>query len=437
MAALLALLAILWTPNSASAYSVLTHEEIVDLLWDQQIKPLLLLRFPGATPDQLREAHSYAYGGCLIQDMGYYPFGSKYFSNLLHYVRSGDFVDTLIRDSQDLNEYAFALGALSHYAADISGHPTVNRAVALMFPKLGAKYGGAVTYAEDKKAHIRTEFGFDMAQVAKARYAPDAYHDFIGFHVAKPALERAFLKTYGIELKTVLEHEDLSIGSYRRSISMFIPKLTQVALKSHKVEIFKDPPAGYTKKKFLYNLKRADYEKEWGKTYKRPGIGTRILVFLFRVIPKVGPFTAFEFKAPTPKIEDMYFKSVNDTVDVYRAELVGLKDGSLKLPDDDFDTGKPTKGGEYSLTDDTYARLLHDEVSHNFDHLTPDLRQNILGFYSDLTAPISTKKHKKDWQQTLSDLDALRAATPPAPAEPPTATPPPAQDANPGSQHPN
>jgi hypothetical protein len=412
IAALCLLLGILLLANSASGYSVLTHEQIVDLLWDQQIKPLMLQRFPGSTPDQLREAHSYAYGGCLIQDMGYYPFGSKYFSNLLHYVRSGDFVVTLISDSQDLNEYAFALGALSHYAADISGHPTVNRAVAMLFPKLSAKYGGAVTYAQDKKAHIRTEFGFDMAQVAKSRYAPDAYHDFIGFHVAKPALERAFLKTYGIELNTVLTHEDLSIGSYRRSISVFIPKLTQVALKSHKVEIFKDPPPGYTKKKFLYNLRRADYEKEFGKTYKRPGIGTRLLVFLFRVIPKVGPFSAFAFKAPTPKIEEMYFKSVNDTVDVYRADLAGVKNGGLNLPDDDFDTGKPTKAGEYSLTDETYARLLHDLTTHKFDHLTPDLRQNLLGFYADLNAPISTKKHASDWQQTLRELDQLRAAPP-------------------------
>src|SRR5258708_6258814 len=185
----------------AFAYSVLTHEQIVDLAWDQQLKPLLLERYPNTTPEQLIEAHAYAYGGCVIQDMGYYPFGNKHFSDLVHYVRSGDFVVNMLKGAQDANEYAFALGALAHYASDIAGHPYVNQAVAMDYPKLRAKFGDRVTYEENPTAHIRTEFGFDVAQVAKGRYAPQSYHDFIGFKVSKPALERAFLETYGTELK--------------------------------------------------------------------------------------------------------------------------------------------------------------------------------------------------------------------------------------------
>src|SRR6266581_2886500 len=88
------------------AYSVLTHEEVVDLLWKDAIRPLLAQRFPDATPDDLKKAHAFAYGGSLIQDMGYYPFGNKYFSDLLHYVRSGDFVVNLIEESSSLNEFA-------------------------------------------------------------------------------------------------------------------------------------------------------------------------------------------------------------------------------------------------------------------------------------------------------------------------------------------
>lgn len=90
--------------------------------------PTLLKRFPNASPDKLLQAHAYVYGGAIIQDMGYYPFGNKFFSDLTHYVRSGDFVLALIAESRDLNEYSFALGALAHYAADTSGHrlqPTV------------------------------------------------------------------------------------------------------------------------------------------------------------------------------------------------------------------------------------------------------------------------------------------------------------------------
>src|ERR1700733_15842393 len=130
-----------------SAYSVLPHEAIIDSSWPKNLRPLLLQRFPNATEDQLREAHAYAYGGAIIQDMGYYPFSSKFFSDLAHYVRSGDFVQALIRDSQDINEYAFALGALCHYSADTDGHPiATNRSVPILYPKLRRRYGDSVTY---------------------------------------------------------------------------------------------------------------------------------------------------------------------------------------------------------------------------------------------------------------------------------------------------
>src|SRR5689334_16169220 len=223
------LLIVLMSCSSSSAYSVLTHEEIVDLLWTDQIQPLLLKRYPGLTQDQIREAHAYAYGGAVIQDLGYYPFGSREFSDLVHYVRSGDFVRELLIESQDANEYAFALGALSHYASDIVGHPAVNQAVAIEYPKLRAKFGQSVRFAQDKTAHLKTEFGFDTVQVAKNRYASQQYHDFIGFKVSKLLLERVFPVVYGLELKDVLPHEDMAVGSYRFAISRLIPQMTQVA----------------------------------------------------------------------------------------------------------------------------------------------------------------------------------------------------------------
>ena len=275
----------------ASAYSVLTHEEIVDLLWADSIKPLLLKRFPDSTEDQITAAHAYAYGGAVIQDLGYYPFGSVEFSNLSHYVRSGDFVNELLKQSQDLNEFAFALGALSHYSADIMGHPSVNRSVALQYPKLRAEFGNSVRYAEGKTAHLRTEFGFDMAQVAQKRYASDQYHKFIGFQVSKPLLERVFPTVYGLELKDVLAHEDLAIGSYRWAVSQMIPEMTKVALQTHKKEMLVENPS-LNRKKFLYRLSRSDYEKEWGKDYTKPGFGTRILSTLLRYFFKQK--TAYE-----------------------------------------------------------------------------------------------------------------------------------------------
>jgi zinc dependent phospholipase C len=409
--ALTLLAVLLLCSGGSSAYSVLTHEQVVDMLWGDVIEPLLKTRYPGQTEEQLKEAHAYAYGGAVIQDLGYYPFGSADFSNLVHYVRSGDFVLEMLRQSQDVNEYAFALGALAHYAADISGHPTVNQAVAIEYPKLKKKFGNSVKYAQDKTAHIKTEFGFDMEQVAKNRYASEQYHDFIGFKVSKPLLERTFPIIYGVEVKDILAHEDLAIGTYRFSISRLIPQMTKVALQTHKKEFMSEKPT-FAKQKFLYRLKRTDYEKEWGKDYTKPGLGTRILATILRLVPKIGPFKALAFKVPTPQTEDMYFKSINTTVDRYRAFLEQARAKSLQLPNVDFDTGQETKAAEYSLTDDTYAKLLSRLSEHKFNGVTPDLRDNILRFYSDLSAPISTKKDKVKWQNVLTELDQLKAVTP-------------------------
>jgi hypothetical protein len=397
--------------RGAFAYSVLTHEEIIDLLWTDEIRPLLLKRFPELTQDQITEAHAYAYGGAVIQDLGYYPFGSREFSDLVHYVRSGDFVRELILESQDANEYAFALGALAHYTSDIAGHPAVNQAVAIQYPKLRAKFGNSVKYAQDKTAHLKTEFGFDMVQVAKNRYASQQYHEFIGFQVSKSLLERVFPVVYGLELKDVLPHADLAIGSYRFSVSRMIPEMTRVALQTHKKDLMRETP-DFAKQKFLFRLSRADYEKEWGKSYTKPGAGTRVISTLLRYVPKVGPFKALAFNNPTAQTEDLYFKSINTTVDQYRAFLEEVRTDSLVLPNRDFDSGNTTKAAEYSLTDDAYAKLLAQLSQRTFYLTTPALRDDILHFYADLSAPIDTKKDKVGWQKVLVALDQLKLATP-------------------------
>jgi hypothetical protein len=402
--------------GDSHAYSVLTHEEIIDLLWNDHLRPMILARYPGLTDDQMREAHAYAYGGAVILDMGYYPFGNKEFSDLVHYVRSGDFVVELLRESQNADEYAFALGALSHYAADTTGHPAVNQAVAITYPKLRAKFGPIVLYAQDKTAHIRTEFGFDMAQVAKQRYAPQQYHDFIGFKVSKDLLERVFPVVYGMQLKDVLPHEDLAIGSFRYSVSSLIPHMTQVALRTHKKEIMQEEP-NFQKQKFLYRLSRADYEKTWGKNYQRPGFGVRFLAAMLKLIPKVGPLKALDFNVPTPKTENMYFASINQTVDNYGSLLNKEKSRSFKLADADLDSGKPTAAGEYTLADDTYAKLLSHIADKKFDVTTAALQKNILGFYADPAAPIETKKDTGKWQKVQTNLEALKTFTP-NPAQP-------------------
>jgi hypothetical protein len=282
--------------------------------------------------------------------------------------------------------------------------------VAIEYPKLRRKYGPSVRYAQDRTAHLKTEFGFDTLQVAKNRYAPDQYHDFIGFQVSAPLLERVFPVVYGLQLKDVLTHEDLAVGTYRWAISRLIPQMTQVALQLHKKELVKETP-NFAKKKFLYHLSRSDYERYWGKGYTKPGAGTRILAFFLRLVPKVGPFKGLGFNNPTPKTEDMYIKSINTTVDDYRTLLREVSKSKLALPNCDLDSGNATKAGEYNLTDETYANLLAKLTASKFEGTSPELRNNILAFYADQSAPIETKKNAGQWQAVQSNLNELKAAT--------------------------
>jgi hypothetical protein len=401
--ALVIAVTLLSTPR-APAYSVLTHEQVIDLLWKDEIVPLIKKRYPQVTGEDLRKAHAFAYGGSMVQDMGYYPFGNKFFSDLLHYVRTGDFVMTLINDASDVNEYAFALGALAHYTSDNTGHPAINRVVAMEFPKLRKKYGNEVTYEDDPKAHIRTEFGFDMVQVAKNRYTSDRFHDFIGFEVSQPLLERAFQETYGLKLSDVIHDEDLAIGTFRWSVSQVIPQMTRVALLSRKKEMVQEDP-NFDKKKFLFYLSRASYEKRWGKGYRRPGVGARILAFFLRIVPKVGPFKALNFKIPTRRTEDIYIASVDHTVEDYAAQLRAWDDHRLHLEDKDCDTGRETALGEYSLADKTYAKLLDELSKRDFTQASAELRSNILQYFD---GRAGADKNIKDKAKLESELQQLR-----------------------------
>jgi Zinc dependent phospholipase C len=399
-------------PRPASGYSVLTHEAIIDAVWDTDIQPLLLERFPGAAPEALREAHGYAYGGAIIQDIGYYPHGSHFVSNLTHYVRSGDFIVALLRDAQDLDGYAFALGALSHYAADIDGHRlATNRAVPILYPSLKKKYGDYITYEQDKLAHVKAEFGFDVLEVARQHYAPDNYHDFVGFGVAVPLLEQAFCETYSLELKDVLSDEDKVLGSYRRDISKLIPKATRIAWSLKQNEILKEQPS-MTKKKFLYNLSRASYEKNWGKNYQKPTPGERFLAFLYKLLPKFGPLKILQLKTPTPQTERMFEASFNATLDRYKGLLAQARTGLPQVPNENFDTGDTTPPGKYLMNDETHARLVELLAAQNFASVTPQLRAELLRFYSDLNAPYATKRKPKEWTKLQVALQQLKSSTP-------------------------
>jgi hypothetical protein len=397
-------------PEAVQAYAVLSHEAIIDAAWDSHIMALLLKRYPQATEEDLSRAQAYAYGGAIIQDMGYYPYGNPFFSDLTHYVRSGDFIRALLHDAQDLTEYAFALGALAHYAADNDGHRIgTNRAVPVLYPALGKKYGDSVAYEDGKLAHVKTEFGFDVLEIAKERYAPDGYHDFIGFEVARRVLDQAFLETYGLELKSVLVNEEKALNSYRRDVSKLIPKATRIAWHLKKDEIKDDIPDA-TKKRFLYNLSRSNYEREWGKDYKKPSPGEIFLAFLYKLIPKWGPLKILQFRTPTPLTEHMFEASFNATLSRYHKLLTEAGEGTLQLENDNFDLGENTGPGKYRMNDEAHAKLLDELAETNFANVTAETKAELLHFYADPDAPYATKRKAKAWVKVHAQLLQLQAA---------------------------
>jgi zinc dependent phospholipase C len=397
----------------SSAYAVLTHEAIIDSVWDDSIRPLLLKRFPNATQQDLLEARKFAYGGSLFQDIGYYPFGSKFFSNLIHYVRTGDYVEALLKESQNANEYAFALGALSHYLSDVDGHRlSTNIAVPILYPKLRRKYGDSVTYEEKPSAHLKTEFGFDVVQVARGNYLPESFHDFIGFDVSKELLERVIPEVYGLKFEDVFSNFDMAMGTFRFSVGELIPKTTKVAWQLKEKEIMQLSPQ-MTRSKFLYVMPRNEFEKEWGKEYKKPGFGSKILAFLIRIVPKIGPFSALSFKAPTPEIEKMFLESYATTVEQYRSMIKDEQRERLSLENKNLDTGKVTTPGEYELADETYAKLVDKLSEKQFAAVMPQLRQNILNYFNNSQARLKIKQDQDDkakLKDQLNDLQSLNSS---------------------------
>jgi len=407
MLAFLLAAALVW-PAPVQAYAVLSHEAIIDAAWETHIKPLLLKKFPQATEDDLSRAQAYAYGGAIIQDMGYYPYGSPFFSDLTHYVRSGDFIQALLRDAKDLNEFAFAVGSLAHYAADTEGHRIgTNHAVPILYPGLRKKFGDSVPYEDAKLQHVKTEFGFDVLEIAHERYAPDSYHDFIGFEVSRPVLDQAFRETYGLELKEILVSEEKALSSYRRDVSKLIPKATRIAWSLKQDEIKDDIPDA-TKKRFLYNLSRSNYERQWGKDYRKPSLGERILAFFYKLVPKFGPLKILQFRTPTPQTERMFEASFNATLDRYRKLLGATSDGTLQLSNDNFDVGVDTGPGKYRLNDEAHATLLDRLAGKNFAGVSPELKAELLHFFAEPDAPYATKRNAKAWARVQTEVQQLK-----------------------------
>lgn len=393
----------------ARCFSVLTHEALIDASWNEAILPLLQKKYPAASPGDLKKAKAYAYGGAVAPDLGYYPFGNAFFTNLVHYVRSGDMTEALLSEAHTLNAYAFALGYLCHYNADVYGHPlATNRSVPLVYPKMAKRFGEVVTYAEDKTSHLRMEFGFDVLQTAKGNYASQAYHDFIGFRVDTAVLARAFQKTYDLSLDGVFKHRlSLAVETFRWVVKDLMPVITKAAWASKGGQIQKQNPSA-SEKNFAYRMQRRAYENEFGTGYRHPGLGPTLLSFLLHVFPQIGPLKALHFKVPNRQAETYFTQSFAAVLSHYEPAVKALGAHRERLPNVDFDTGKPTQKGEYPLCDKAYRTWVLALKKNDFQAISPGTKENVLHFYATGEKNTRRRMSKKE-RQLVEALQELRS----------------------------
>ena len=417
---LLVLAGLLGVVPAARAYSVLTHQAVVDTAWTSVLRPLLERRYPGSTDEELDEARSYAYGGAIIQDMGYYPMGSELITNMMHYARPGDFVRSLLQQAHSRNEFAFALGALAHYAADAVGHAEgTNHVLPDVYGDLKQQFGPVVTYEQAPIRHTELEFAFDVLQVAAGRYHTQDYHRAIGFRVSKPVLERAVRETYGVEIGQLMLNVDVSVATFRFTVNQLMPVAARAAWHSQRKAIRRvDPHA--RRRDYMARHSRRDFEKEYGTDYQRPGLGARVLAKVINLLPKIGPLRKFTFTLPDKAGEQEFRRSFAASVAEYRRLIKQLPTDTTAqagpLANLNLDTGKPVAPAAYALADQTYNEWLHKLRKADFEQLTPSVRQHLLRYYqaAATAGPAPAAKEvkppdAKDREELQEDLQALRA----------------------------
>ena len=461
LSVLAVLLCLFSVVRPAHAYSLLTHEQLIDLTWDSSIVPLLKSRYPDLTPAEIEHARAYAYGGCVIQDIGYYPFGDQFFSDLTHYVRSGDFVVNLFRNAGNADELAFAIGALSHYIGDSVGHSmATNRAVPIEFPKLEKKFGHTVSYAEGEHQHVQTEFAFDINEIAHQRFAPVHYLRHVGLEIPTKQLALAFYQTYGLQEDfTGTRHERINVSNYRFSVHRFIPRVAYAVTLLHR----KHEPADVDNadlQQLTTEIAAVAKANDWDAYRKKAGIGTYTLAGLIYILPKFGSLKLVAIKGPSSQTEIDYIHSVVVSTDLLNRTLRRFtpppstrstaaaaaaadthsepppsqplspnpgsfpsaprqsRDPHHPLANRDLDTGNPVNPAGYRLTDDTYATLLHRLTLTPTTPIPPGIKRDILAYYTNLDLPFATKKDPEAWadvQKNLITLNSMPTSTDPTP----------------------
>ncbi len=399
-----------FSATNCDAFSVLAHQAVVDQAWDGTLVPLLRKRYPNATKQDLEDARAYARGGSHLPDLGYFPFGSRLFTDLLHYVRTGDFYERALKEAGSLQEYAFALGLLAHYEADSVGHPEgTNLAVAIIYPELAQKYGDVVTYVDSPSAHLETEFRFDVLQVAHRHQIPYLFENSIEFKVPREFLERIFQETYGVKLDDLFVNYDVALTTYRWGFRTLLDEGTGIAWALYKPEIEAEEP-GIKKKQFVQSMSRSDFVHQFGRAFLEPGYFARALSFLANLVPNVGPLKRLPYKPLPQDVQQMYFHASRNAYAQYLREVTYVSRDEILLPNLILDTGQPPIPGAYEPADHAYAELLDLHAKDGFAHLPKQMADDLLNHFSDRNAALAFEKSDAQRSRTMADLDALSRA---------------------------
>jgi Zinc dependent phospholipase C len=406
MAALLVMM-----PTTTQAFSVLAHQAIVDQAWDGTLVPAVRKRFPNVTQQELDDSRGYARGGSHLPDLGYFPLGSHLFTDLLHYVRTGDFYERALKEAGTPQEYAFALGMLAHYEADTIGHPEgTNLAVPIIYPELAEKHGASATYADSPSAHLETEFRFDVLQVAHRHEVPKLFEHSIEFKVPRDFLEREFQETYGFKLDDLFVNYDVAVNTYRWGFRTLIDEATGIAWELYRGDIQSLEP-GIKRGDFVNEMSRADFVNEFGKAFLEPGYFARFVGFLGNLVPNIGPLKNLPYKPLPDNVKQIYFHAYRDSSNHYVKEISIVETGTIVLPNLILDTGEPDRAGRYAPADKAYAELLDHHAQDHFAHMSKELGDNMLAHFHDRNAAVSFETDQSKRAKILNEVNELESTT--------------------------
>ena len=397
-------------PARCQAFSVVAHQTVVDQAWDGTLLPALRKRFPNTTQRELEDAYAYARGGSHLPDLGYFPLGNHLFTDLLHYVRTGDFYERAVKEARSAQEYAFALGMLAHYEVDTIGHPeATNLAVPIIYPKLAGKYGASVTYADSPSAHLETEFRFDVLQVAHLHEIPNLFEDSIEFKVPREFLERVFEETYGLKLDDLFVNYDVALNTYRWGFRTLIHEGTGIAWELYRQDIESLQP-GIKREQFVQGMSRADFVKQFGKAFLEPSYFVQFIGFFGNLVPNIGPLKRLPFKPLPDNVKQFYFRAYRNASDEYLKEISVAESGGMVLPDLILDTGEPARAGAYAPADKAYAELLDHHAQDNFAHMPKALAADMLGHFRDRDAAFRFEDNQEKREKIVEELNEFAAA---------------------------